>query len=121
MLKTGCRIESLQHQNATRLKRALCLHLVIAWRIMLMTLLGRQISELPAEILFTDIEIDVLTAYAKKKAPALVPGRLNDAVRLVARLGGYIERGKQPPPGHQIIWRGYALLQTMCEAFSLLE
>lgn len=121
VLKTGCRIESLQHQNATRLKRALCVHLVIAWRIMLMTLLGRQSSELPAEILFTDIEINVLTAYAKKKAPALVPGRLNDAVRLVARLGGYIERGKQPPPGHQIIWRGYALLQTMCEAFSLLE
>lgn len=121
VLKTGCRIQSLQHQSANRLKRALCLHLVIAWRIMLMTLLGRQSSELPAKILFTDIEINVLTAYAKKKAPALVPTRLNDAVRLVSRLGGYIERGKQPPPGHQIIWRGYALLQIMCDAFALFE
>ena len=121
VLKTGCRIESMQYQSATRLKRALAIHLVIAWRIMLMTLLGRQNPELPAQILFTDIEINVLTAYAKKKGLALAPSRLNSAVRLVARLGGYIERGNQPPPGHQIMWRGYALLQVMCDAFSLLE
>jgi len=33
---------------------------------MLMTLLGREIPELPAEILFSDIELQVLRAYAKK-------------------------------------------------------
>jgi len=31
-----------------------------------MTLLGRACPELPAEILFSDIEIEVLAAYAKK-------------------------------------------------------
>lgn len=121
VLKTGCRIERMQYQSATRLKRALAIHMVIAWRIMLMTLLGRQNPDLPAQVVFTDIEIKVLTAYAKKKKLALVPDRLNDAVRLLARLGGYIERGNQPPPGHQIMWRGYAILQVMCEGFSLLE
>ena len=29
---------------------------LIAWRIMLMTLLGRETPELPAEVLFSDIE-----------------------------------------------------------------
>jgi hypothetical protein len=34
---------------------------------MLMTLLGRETPELPAEVLFSDLEIEVLKAFAKKK------------------------------------------------------
>jgi hypothetical protein len=66
VLKSGCRIEALQHKTAERLKRAIAINLVIAWRIMLMTLLGRQCPDLPAEVLFSDPEIEVLQAYAKK-------------------------------------------------------
>ena len=120
VLKSGCRVESLQYQTATRLERVIAIQLVIAWRIMLMTLLGRESPDLPAQVLFSDIEIEVLTAYAKKNRIAYV-NQLSGAVRLVARLGGYIERGRQPPPGHQIMWCGYATLQVMCDAFSLLR
>ncbi|MEF8754679.1 MAG: transposase [Accumulibacter sp.] len=71
VLKSGCRIEALQHKTAERLKRAIAINLVIAWRIMLMTLLGRQCPDLPAEVLFSDAEIEVLQAYAKKnKSPS---------------------------------------------------
>tara|TARA_Y100000031_G_scaffold64053_1_gene71915 strand:- start:196 stop:2358 length:2163 start_codon:yes stop_codon:yes gene_type:complete len=66
VLKSGCCIEELAHRSAVRLKRAIAINLVIAWRIMLMTLLGRETPELPAEILFSDFEIEVLRAYAKK-------------------------------------------------------
>ena len=66
VLKSGCAIEALAHKTRTRLERAIAIRLVIGWRIMLMTLLGRTCPELPAEILFSDIEIDVLAAYAKK-------------------------------------------------------
>ena len=67
VLKSGCGIEELAHQTAQRLKRAIGINLVIAWRIMLMTLLGRECPELPAEVLFSDLEIEVLQAYAVKK------------------------------------------------------
>ena len=67
MLKSGCGIEELAHKTAERLKRAIAIHLVIGWRIMLMTLLGRSCPELPAEVLFSDLEITVLRAYALKK------------------------------------------------------
>ena len=40
---------------------------MVAWRIMLMTLLGRELPELPADILFSEMEIDVLRRVAKKK------------------------------------------------------
>ena len=67
MLKTGCRIEALAHQSVERLRRAIAINLVIAWRIMLMTLLGRKQPELPAQVLFSDLEIEVLNAYGEKK------------------------------------------------------
>jgi len=70
VLKSGCSIDNLAHETAERLRRAIAINLVIGWRIMLMTLLGRETPELPAEVLFSDIEIRTLHAYAKKKIEA---------------------------------------------------
>ncbi len=67
VLKSGCRIGDLANETADRLRCAIGINLVIAWRIMLMTLLGRETPELPAEVLFSDIELRTLGAYAKKK------------------------------------------------------
>jgi len=67
VLKSGCRIDDLANETAERLRRAIAINLAIAWRIMLMTLLGREIYELPAEVLFSDIELRILKAYAKKR------------------------------------------------------
>jgi len=70
VLKSGCKIEDMAYKTADRLRRGIAINLVIAWRIMLMTLLGREAPALPAEVLFTDLEIEVLNAYAKKKTSA---------------------------------------------------
>ncbi len=67
VLKSGCCIGKLAHETAERLRRAIGINLVIAWRIMLMTLLARENPTLPAEVLFSDVELRVLNAYAKKK------------------------------------------------------
>jgi hypothetical protein len=67
VLKSGCNIEKLQHKTAERLKRTIAINLVIAWRIMLLTLLGRECPGLAAEVLFSDLEMEVLKAQAKKK------------------------------------------------------
>jgi hypothetical protein len=66
VLKSGCGIENLSHNTAERLRRAIAINLVIAWRIMVMTLLGREMPNLPAEVMFSDIELRTLHAYAKK-------------------------------------------------------
>ena len=47
VLKSGCGIEDLRHETVDRLQRAIAIRLVIAWRIMLMTLLGREWALLP--------------------------------------------------------------------------
>jgi len=46
---------------------------------------------------------------------------LGDAVRLVATIGGYLGRNNDPPPGHQLMWQGYAALQLMCLGFALRD
>jgi hypothetical protein len=118
VLKTGCRVQGLAHQTAERLRRAIAINLVIAWRIMLMTLLGREQPELPADLLFDDLELEVLGAFAqsRRRKP---PTQLGDAVRLTAQLGGYLARANDPPPGHQLMWQGYLTLQLMCAGYSL--
>jgi hypothetical protein len=67
VLKSGCAVEQIAHETAERIRRAIAINLVIAWRIMLMTLLGRETAPLPPEVLFSDVELQVLRAYAKKK------------------------------------------------------
>ena len=120
VMKSGCRIEKLAHETAERLRRAIAINLVIAWRIMLMTLIGRETPELPAEVLFSDIELRTLRAYSKKNG-LKPPSLLGEAVRLVAKIGGYLGRNKDPPPGHQLLWHGYAEFQFMCMGFALVE
>jgi hypothetical protein len=120
VLKSGCGVEQIAHETAERIRRAIAINLVIAWRIMLMTLLGRETPELPPEVMFSDIELQVLQAYAKKKRLAS-PSTLRDAVRLVARIGGYLGRKSDPEPGHELMWQGYSQLLLMCEGFALRD
>lgn len=49
------------------------------------------------------------------------PDTVGSAVRLVARLGGYLGRTRDPPPGHELMWRGYAALMLLCEGLSLKD
>ena len=102
VLKSGCRAEHLGFHSAERLQRALTIQAVIAWRLMLMTLLGREVPEYDAELMFADIELRFLADYAADTAlPA--PRTLAAAVHLVAILGAYQSHKHDPPPGHQIM------------------
>ncbi len=109
VLKSGCRVEYLAFRTADRLQRAIAINSVIAWRIMLMALLGRQVPECDAELMFTDHELSFLRDYAAEVGLP-PPEHLGDAVRLVANLGGHRHRKHDPSPGNQIMWQGYDTL-----------
>jgi hypothetical protein len=119
VLKSGCKIEELGHESAERLSRAVAIHAVIAWRIMLMTLLGREAPELPPDVLFSDLELQVLRAYARRRRDLPAPTSLKDAVWIVAAMGGYLRRKSDPPPGHELLWRGYTQLRSFSFGYSL--
>ena len=68
VLKSGCRPEAATNRTDARLQRVIAIAAVVAWRVMLMTLLGREVPELPPDVFFTDLELKVLQRYAKKTA-----------------------------------------------------
>ena len=67
VLKSGCKILEHQNHSAEVLLRAITIDAVIAWRIMLLALLGREVPELPCDALFNPLECEVLGLLAKKK------------------------------------------------------
>ena len=87
---------------------------------MVLTLLGREVPELPAQILFSEVEIQVLSAWANINR-AKPPVTLGSAILLVARIGGYTNRNNDPPPGHELMWYGYQNLNLMCMGYELRE
>ena len=118
VLKSGCRAEHLAFHAADRLQRAIAINTVIAWRLMAMTLLGRDVPECDAELMFTDIELRFLRDYADDigRSP---PPNLGAAVLLVAssaatRTESTIRRpatsscggdtNESPPPPSVIAW-----------------
>jgi len=66
VLKSGCKVQEHQNHSAKVLLRAVAIDAVIAWRIMLLALLGREVPELPCEVIFTPIEREVLALLSKK-------------------------------------------------------
>jgi hypothetical protein len=67
VMKSGCKILDHQNREAHVLLRAIALDSIIAWRIMLLALLGREVPELPADALFDQTECEVLGLLAPKK------------------------------------------------------
>ena len=112
ILKSGCKVEELANRSADRLARA------AAWRIFLMTLLGRDQPDLPPDVLFSELEIRVLKAFAAEHGID-PPRTLAAAALLAARIGGHIHRPRGPPPGTKVIWRGTATLAGMSLGYRL--
>jgi hypothetical protein len=48
-LKTGCRVEDLQ-VHSPRIKLAILLYMIVAWRVLYVMHLGRQCPDLPCSV-----------------------------------------------------------------------
>jgi hypothetical protein len=79
VLKSGGHIESHQHHTADRLARAISIDAVIAWRVMLLALLGREVPEMPCELVFSRWECRVLEKLQPLVAPETMRGKKNCA------------------------------------------
>ena len=118
VLKTGCRVEQLQLMSRERLERALGVLMVIAWRLMHLNLLGRKFPDRPCDQFLEPEEWQVLTPAAKKKRSERPP-TLGEAILMIAKLGGYMGRKSDGPPGHQVLWLGLIRLMGMVEGYRL--
>lgn len=120
VLKNGCEVESLQLAAVDRIERALALFMVVAWRVTYLMRKGRTCPELDAALFFDPDEIRGAHLLAKKKMPA-TPPTVNEVVRLIAQIGGFLGRKSDGEPGAKTIWRGLDQVSTAAETLRALR
>jgi hypothetical protein len=67
-LKSGCKIESRQLGSADRIEACLAIDMVVAWRIMHLTQLGREHPDAPCTVYFTDMQWKALVSFVNRDA-----------------------------------------------------
>ncbi len=115
-LKSGCRVEERQFETISRELNCLAIYMVVAWRVMLMARLGRECPDLSCEVLFEPSEWEAVYMISKKCDPPSTPPRLNEIIRLVAELGGFVARDKSHP-GTQTLWIGIQRMHDFAHAY----
>jgi hypothetical protein len=117
ILKTGCSVEKLQLETTARLKNALALYEIIAWRIMYLTYLNRTDPNAPCDQYFAPQEWKSIWLVTKKTPPPVQPPTLAEFVRLLTQLGGYNNRAKERQPGPLPFWIGLRRMYDSSEKF----
>ena len=102
--------------TADRLIRLLGLLSPIAVRLLQLRDLARRAPELAAVHVAEPAAVALIAARA-----SLPPEQLTVAVfwQEVARLGGYLARRRDGPPGWKTLWKGWLHLQIMLEGIHL--
>ena len=120
ILKSGLKVESCRLQRADRLIRYLTLMSIIAWRIFWITLIGRSHPDSPCTLLLAENEWKILylKIYPQKDLPAEVP-TVQQVVRLISQLGGFLGRKGDGEPGPIALWRGWMRFCDLIEGWNL--
>ena len=117
ILKSGCRTEESRLRTADRLVNLVAIFSILAWRIFWMTMLSRTSPELPPTTVFSDVECHLLDHRVPDRKPHSGPRPLSLYITKVARLGGYLARNHDGPPGNIVMWRGLSKLTNLLEGF----
>jgi hypothetical protein len=122
ILKSGARAEEAKLRAASRLVNLIAVLCILSWRVFWMTMMNRVEPQANPRIAMTETEIQLLSHAVKNKEHASTPpATLNDALLLLARLGGYLARAHDPPPGNLILWRGLARLTDIHFGFLIAK
>jgi hypothetical protein len=105
-LKSGCRAEERRFETIDRQLRCLAVYLIVAWRTLYVCRMGRACPEISCEAIFEPAEWKSVYRVVQNKPPPHRPPSLGDMVRMIAQLGGYVDRPRRDPPGPQTVWLG---------------
>lgn len=118
VLKSGCRVEERQFADFENLKRYLALDAIIAWRVLYLTLLGRNTPDLPCSLVLETHEWQALFCFIhQSNQPPQVPPSLLLATLWIAQLGGFLARKSDGSPGTKSIWLGLQRLSDIADAW----
>lgn len=116
--KSGCRVEQRRFEHLDRLLPCLALYWIVAWRVLMVCRLGRSRPELDCEAILEPSEWRSVWVLTQRKPLPKKPPDLGVLMRLVAQLGGYVNRPQRPdPPGPQTLWLGLQRMYDLAWAW----
>ena len=121
-LQSGCRIEARRFESAERHLSHLAVALIIAWRVLWLSQLAQNEPERDAAEIFTTSEWQAAWAIVKRgEPPPSKPPSAGEMIKLVGKLGGWIERrGRHAsPPGVQTLWQGLSRLHDLAAVWNI--
>ena len=111
ILKSGCKAEESRLRTAERLVNLIAVFCILSWRLFWMTMLNRSDSGMSAGHVFSDTERQLLDHLVPDRAVDRALKRsLSFYITKLAKLGGYLARSGDSPPGNKVMWRGLSRL-----------
>jgi hypothetical protein len=112
VLKSGCKIEELQLHTEDRLKPCLAMYMIVAWRVLYATLLGRECPDLSCAAIFDEDEWQSVWMVQRGEPLPSRPPSLGTILKLIGELGGHTGDHWDGPLGPKRMWIG---LQRMVD------
>jgi len=117
-LKSGCKIEELQFERQDRFEVCLAMYMIIAWRVLYVLMLGRECPKMRCDAVLAEAEWKaVYMIVTNENAPAKPPV-LSEMVKMIAELGGYLNRKNDGAPGPQTMWIGLQRMRDFAIGWS---
>lgn len=120
ILKSGCSIEDAQLRSRKNLIKYITTKSVIAWRIFWLSRISRLDLNYNCNTVLTKIEQTVLFKRFNKGKINTEPISVKQALNWVGKLGGYIGRNTDAPPGIVTIWQGWTRLMNMVDDYEII-
>jgi hypothetical protein len=117
-LKSGCKIEELQFERQDRFEVCLAMYMIVAWRVLHVLMLGRECPTMRCDAVLAEAEWkSVYVIVTNEDAPGKPP-LLSAMVKMIAEMGGYLNRKHDGPPGPQTMWIGLQRMRDFAIAWS---
>ncbi len=117
-LKDGCRVEGLQFEHPDRYAVCLAVYLIVAWRVLHLLMWGRAEPGACCTAVLTAAEWQSVHVLAHGPGLPAEPPTLGEMVVLIAKLGGYLGRKADGPPGPKALWIGLQRMRDYAVAWT---
>jgi hypothetical protein len=121
VLKSGCKIEDRQFQDAEHYLPCVALYMVVAWRVMYVMMLGRERPEMSCAELFSETEWKAVYTVVRSQPAPQQPPKLSAMVLMIASLGGHLGRKHDGPPGPKTMWIGMQRMRDLALAWDAFQ
>jgi hypothetical protein len=107
-VQSGWRMAERPWASGERWQRCWTLSRVMAGRMLYATMLARAVPDRPCSVLLDLAEWPALSCASHPcSTPPEEPPSLEQAVRWMAQLGGFVGRRRRDHPGTETLWRGF--------------